>query len=135
MTTYITPPAKSSKLGALWFGLLAGPIIWSVYFMVGYGLVEFVCKLGLLGFNLLGLSAVSVIITGLTLVALLATLYGGFLAYRKWQQLKRDEADQVNRGRAEESRVFMALAGVLLSGLFALLILLTGLPALVLRPC
>jgi hypothetical protein len=135
MTIYSAPSTETRSLWALWFGLLAGPLIWSVYFMAGYALVEFACKLGLLRFNLLGLSAVSAIIIGLTLVALLATLYAGFVAYQKWQRMRRDESDQVDRGRAEKSPMFMALAGVLLSGLFALLILLTGIPALVLRPC
>ena len=37
--------------------------------------------------------------------------------------------------RAEERHRFMALGGLLLSGLFALAILLTGIPALVLEAC
>lgn len=131
MTTQ-TPSSSAPNLWALWFGLLAGPLVWSVYFIAGYGLVEFACKLGLLQFNLLGLNAIAAAIIGLTLIALLVTLYAGLLAYQKWQQVRRDELDS---GQAEKSRVFMAQAGVLLSGLFALLILLTGIPAFILRPC
>jgi hypothetical protein len=116
-------------------GLLAGPIIWSVYFLAGYGLTEFVCKLGLLEFRILGLPALSAIIAGLTVAALLVTLYAGFLAYRRWQQVAADEPGEGQPSRLEENSQFMALAGVLLNGLFALTILLTGVPVFFLPAC
>jgi hypothetical protein len=134
MTTYPSR-AEITERRSLWVGFLAGPVIWSVYFMVGYALAEFACRLGLLRFNLFGLTALSAIIIGLTLISLAATLYGGYVAYRRWQELRREGQDQLDQGRAERSGPFLAFAGVLLSGLFALLILLTGIPALILSPC
>jgi hypothetical protein len=125
----------TGHLRSLWFGLLAGPITWSVYFMAGYSLIEFTCKLGLLEFRILGLAALSAIVVGLTLIALLVTLYAGFLAYRNWQQVQEDEPDRAQQSRPEENSRFMALAGMLLSGLFSLLILLTGIPTFFLPPC
>ena len=125
----------TGQLRSLWFGLLAGPIVWSVYFLVGYGLTEFVCKLGLLEFRILGLAALSAIIVGLTLVALLITLYAGFLAYRNWQRMKEDEPDEGQPSWPAENSQFMALTGLLLNGLFSLTILVSGIPAFFLPPC
>jgi hypothetical protein len=133
--TSITPQTYSGHLRSLWFGLLAGPIAWSIYFLVGYGLTEFVCKLGQLEFRIWGLAALSAIIMGLTLVALLVTLYAGFLAYRNWQRVKEDEPEEVQPSPPEENSRFLALVGLLLSGLFSLVILLTGIPTFFLSPC
>lgn len=133
--TSATSPAYSGHLRSLWFGLLAGPIVWSIYFIVGYGATEYVCKLGLLEFRILGLAAISAIIVGLTLIALLITLYAGFLAYRNWQRVGKDASEGPPSHRPEENTQFMAQAGMLLSGLFTLIILLTGIPAFVLPPC
>ncbi|HXV97953.1 MAG TPA: hypothetical protein VEC93_05985 [Anaerolineae bacterium] len=132
---YSAPPTDARQLRWLWFGLLAGPLVWGVYFLGGYGLTEFVCKLGLLKFRILGLPALSATIVGLTMAALLVTLYAGFLAYRNWQQVAAVEPGEGQPNRLEENSQFMTLAGVLLNGLFALTILLTGLPAFFLPSC
>ena len=115
--------------------LLAGPLIWSVYHIVGYLLVEVACRTGILAGRILGLSALWWILIVLTVAALLATLYAGFLAYRNWQDTRTistevEEADLV-KGRTR----FLALSGLLLNSLFAVIILLDGIPALVLRLC
>lgn len=133
--TSTTSATYSGQLRSLWFGLLAGPIVWTIYFLLGYGLIESVCKLGLLESRILGLATVSTVIVGLTVLALLITLYAGFLAYRNWQRIKDDELDGSQSDRPEENSRFMALAGLLLSGLFSLTILLTGVPAFILPPC
>lgn len=119
----------------LWFGLLTGPIVWSVYFLVVYAIVEVACWAGLQGSDLEGLNALSFIVLGLTFAALLITFYFGFLAYRTWQRMSRHTANYAGQSQAEQRSGFMAFAGVLLSGLFALTILLNGIPALILRPC
>jgi biopolymer transport protein ExbB/TolQ len=141
-----TAPRTDRHLRSLWFGVLAGPITWTVHFLVGYGLVEVACRLRLLESQLLGLTALSVIILVLTLVALLVTLYAGFLAYRNWRRMqverregvkqRREAAERSDQRRlVEESGRFMAFGGVLLNGLFSFVILVTGIPVLILPPC
>lgn len=127
--------AQQPNARALWRGFLAGPITWIVYFMIGYLLVEVVCKSDFLNFSLLGFPAVSAIILLLTIISVFITLYSGFANYRKWQQAPGDKGldftEQLDPGPVR----FMALAGLLLSGLFALIILMTGISVFMLRPC
>jgi hypothetical protein len=110
---------------SLWFSLLGGPIVYSVYFMAVYFLGEVACRVALGGVTLFGLNGISFWTAILTVVAALIAAYGGFTAYRNWQRTRRDE-DQ----RLEESASLMAFIGMWLSGLFTGIIILTGLPAL-----
>lgn len=129
--TEITPVRESSRYRSLLFIFLGSPIIWGLHFMAVYGLGEVACKAGLLRFRVLWLSGPSVIVIVLTLIAFAAALYVGFLAYRRWQQVEDDD----ERWRGEAEGEFMALVGLLFSGLFAATILVSGIPALFLRPC
>jgi hypothetical protein len=120
-----------------WFHFLGGPVLWSVHFLVSYGWVEFACRVRLLVLHstILGLTVLSWSVLVLTFVAVLATLYVGWSAYRNWQRLRESQETNELEAWGVESRRFMALSGIGLSALFALVILLSGLPALVLGPC
>jgi hypothetical protein len=122
---------------SLWFGLLAGPIVWSVYFLIGYGLAEVACRTDALSFNLFSWPALAIAIIGLTLLALLITLYAGVLAYRNWRQAgDRSLLYYSEQELSERYNQFMAFAGILLNLLFGFVIFLTGLPAFFLQqPC
>jgi hypothetical protein len=85
--------------------------------------------------TILGLTVLSWSVLALTLVAVLATLYVGWSAYRSWQGLREPQETNELEAWGGESRRFMALSGICLSALFALVILFSGLPALVLGPC
>jgi hypothetical protein len=110
--------------------MLSGPIIYSLHFVAVYLLVEAACRVDGLRFEVLGLDGIAFWVVVLTLVAVLVTAYSGLVAYRNWQQLGGPE-DR----RFEDSATLMAFAGVWLNGMFAVLILLTGLPALFLVVC
>lgn len=144
------PQTDKYDLNSAWYFVLTGPLTWSVYFLVGYGLIEAACKAGLLEAQLLGLTVLSLVILALTLVALLVTLYAGFVAYRNWRPIGTHRELAMGQGPVapmgqnaddrpsrpdEDAGRFMGFAGVLLNALFSLLILVTGLPALVLNPC
>jgi hypothetical protein len=120
-----------------WFHLLGGPILWSAHFLVSYAWVEFACRVRplVLDSTILGLTVLSWSILILTLVAMLATCYVGWLAYGSLRGLRESQEMNEQDSWGVESRRFMARSGILLSALFALVILLTGLPALVLGPC
>ena len=120
-----------------WFHFLGGPVLWSVHFLVSYSWVEFACRVRLivLDSTILGLSVLSWSVLVLTFVAVLATLYVGWSAYRSWQRLRKSQEPNELEAWGVESRRFMAFGGIVLSTLFGLVILLTGLPALVLGPC
>jgi hypothetical protein len=111
------------------FGLVNGPIVYSVYFLIVYFLVEGGCKSGLVRTQLFGFDSVSAWIVLLTLIATAATGLGGVVAWRGLRQSRH------NIRRTDAYSHFMGVAGLGLNGLFALLILLTGLPVLLLEMC
>src|ERR671922_1940171 len=81
MTTFIS---RSHLSRSPWFHLLGGPILWSAHFLISYAWVEFACRVRLLVLHstLLGLTVLSWSVLILTLIAMLATLYVGWAAYR-----------------------------------------------------
>jgi hypothetical protein len=133
--------AKSLSLSHLnrspWFHLLGGPILWSAHFLISYAWVEFACRIRLfvLDSTVLGLTALSWSVLIFTLIAVVATVYVGWSAHRSWLRIRESKQTNELESWGVESRRFMALSGILLSALFSLVILLTGLPALVLGPC
>jgi hypothetical protein len=135
MTT--VPPADTTNIRYLWLAALAGPVAWSIYFMLGYSLTEFSCTLGILTSTVLGLSLISIIIIVLTLLALAGTIYAGWWAYRLWRVSPEHELGESLEpaSLADRPRLFMVFTAIGFSAIFSLLILLTGIPALVLRPC
>jgi len=115
---------------SLWFSLLAGPIVYSLHFMLVYFVVEAACVVGLLRFAWLGINGIAWVVVALTILAALLNGLAGVLAYRHWQQRKESEG-----GTRGSYAPFMALVGVSLNALFTVTILVTGLPALFLQPC
>lgn len=115
---------------SLWYGLVGGPIVYSLHFLAVYLLAEAACKADLLRYRIWGLEAISFWVVVLTVVAAAITGYGAFLAYRNWRRTRENEAQGLPSYPS-----FMAFTGLWLSGLFTVTILLTGLPALFLVLC
>lgn len=138
--TQTTRPSEAQvpqdQARVLWLDLLSGPVIYSVYFLAGYLLVDIACHANLLAYTVLGLSLISVVVLGLTLVALALSLYASFVTYRRWKRMRGTSEWDDERGRLTEGpEQFMTFGGLLLNALFAFLILVTGISALVLWPC
>lgn len=125
-------PPRSS-----WFYLLGSPVVWGAHFLVSYLWVEAVCQAGpvVLDATILGLTAAAHVVLALTLVSVIAASYVGWSAYRRWRELSQGQDQSASPASLEEGKRFMAFSGMVLSLLFAPIILLTGLPVLVLNPC
>lgn len=134
----------------LWRGLLAGPTIYALYFVTVYFLAEAACQQNLFTDEVSGLPLRSVMILIITLAAAFCTLINGLSNFRRWreqqaptalpprrQQTKTSELSEAAYATAnpDTSLTFMAFGGLLLSMLFTVLILYTGLPILVLQVC
>jgi hypothetical protein len=115
------------ELSVDWLRMLAGPLVWAVYFFAGYGLAEFGCRAGWLAGQIGGLYAASVVIIGLTIAAAAGTAAAGWRTYQRWRTRQRHGS--------QAERWLMDGVGVMLSALFTFLIVMTGLPLLLLEPC
>jgi hypothetical protein len=107
--------------GASWFGLLAAPLAWSIYHVCGYALVPSICE-----------TADRRVLHLVTGFALAVALTGLFVALR--DERRRSSASPSDAGADGRSR-FMAIAGIGLSALCALALVLDGVAQILLDPC
>jgi hypothetical protein len=117
------------------YQMLAGPVIWSLYFIVGYEYTEVACSIPHTGFPVWLYMASTQVIVVLTLLATLAIAGAGWLSWRRWRQFQNDSHATAQLDDHDVPDRFLAQAGILLSVLFVLLTLLTGTAALFLEIC
>ncbi len=107
---------------ALWFGVLAGPMAWSLQFQASYALTPYVCE-----------SHLVILLYGVSVAALGFCTLGSLTAYRVWVKAGR-EHHAAGPGVVGRSRL-MALAGLGSSAFFLLVILAQALPIVLIDPC
>lgn len=124
--------ASQVKVGrpTLWFGVLGGAIAWTLHLMLAYATAEFGC-IGRLGDqSYLGISTVAWLELALTVAMASASSAATAVAYRSHRRLHS------NAETAGPDEKPIALAGLLMSGLFTLIILFESIPILFyLRAC
>jgi hypothetical protein len=113
---------KAGCILSLWTGMLAAPFAFLLNLQISYMLVPWVCVTGqLFWLHLAGA------------LTLLLALAGGFLAWRNW---KKSGQEWRSHERSVESRSrFMAILGLMMSGLFSLIILAQWIANLIIGPC
>lgn len=119
-------PGRGQTRG-LWVVTLGPPGAWAAQFLVSYNLADSLgCSPGALGgLQRTGLPASLGAVTGL---AALACVASGLLALRLWGRLRTADPSPGERAR------WMAMAGIMLSAFFLLVILAALLPIAILRP-
>jgi hypothetical protein len=119
---------------------VAGPVIWSVHFMVVYLIVEAGCSGDGPGLTLFDPPVPRVVTLAVTAAAVAAALACAGWSWRRWRasgaEAAGDEAADLAGGHQDRDRGgTLAFAGFLLSLLSVVTILFVGLPALVLPSC
>lgn len=133
MTTQTVEPYNAPEndtrrtQGRLLMGVLAGPVIYSIYFMAVYLLVEAACRARLLQGTVGGLTGLQGAVVGLTVASVVITLALARFAYRDVQAATSVDAERNQR--------FMVQIGLWLSGFFVVVTLVTGMPILFLAVC
>jgi len=108
-------------IGALWIGVLAGPVAWALDLTVSYAIVQWTCGGG------------PRFVLHLITVASLAIIGGG--AYAAWRALGSGPAVADDGHFPEERGRFMALLGLVTCALFALVVIAGAIPRLILDAC
>ncbi len=103
----------------LWYGVLGAPVVWLARISAASALVPYACATG---------RAWTIHVT--TLVALALSGAAGAIAWRGWRRWERDDG-----ARLGTRSHLVAVSGVLLSGVFVIVIVLEGLAALYMDPC
>jgi hypothetical protein len=125
-----TAVTRSETVGsaALWFGILVGPLAWGLQILIGYSVEEIVCAESSHSEQFLGIS-VETVILGLHVALTALTFFGVLASFRCWRRTTRE--DPSIGGRA----AWMALAGMMVSGLFLIVVVSGFLPSLFLDVC
>ena len=110
------------EIRALWTGLLVPPAAFLLNLELAYALVPTACS-----------SRNQLLVHLVHLGCLALALFGGFTAWRHWK-LTGETWPGGEGGRLSRSR-FMAGLGLLISSLFALVIVAQWIPSFVLDPC
>jgi hypothetical protein len=119
---------------------LAGPVIWSIHFLLVYLVAEAGCTGDGPGLVLFDPPVPTVVTLAATAVAAVACLASAALAYRRWRAIRHepaaDQASDLSGGLQDRNRGgTLSFAGFLLSLLSFVTVLFVGLPALVLPAC
>lgn len=124
---------RSAK--TLWFGMFFSPAVWSLHLLIGYMVSEAACMTNLLDFRVLGVGALLVFLLALTLLAMGAMAWNAWWSYRSWRYYASLDPSEEFPLQAYDRDEFLALSGLLLSGMFLFLLAINVYPFLVLRPC
>jgi hypothetical protein len=106
----------------LWVGVLLPPVAWFLSQQISYVLVPWACATG---------RQFALLLVDLAMILLAGT--GGVMAWRSWQRTSQDHGDEAG-SMLLRSR-FIALAGLLSSGIFVLAILAQAMPSFILSAC
>ena len=107
---------------ALWTGILTGPVVWLISFEINFAMAPWAC-----------VDQRKIALYVVSLIALIVSAGSGMLAWSQWKELG-SELPGDGGGAIPRSRV-MALSGMLLSGMFCLVIIAQAIPELMLGAC
>lgn len=135
------PHAGLVPLAALWFGLFGAPAGWAAQLITNYALNAHFCYPGdtpRASPQFGGVRLVGLLVSAVVLVVSVAALV---VAIRSWRTTRREagrdrspdhhETAEIGEGRTR----FMAMAGILVSGIFLFGVLMNGLPLIAMPVC
>jgi hypothetical protein len=126
----MTAGVRQRAAAPLWFGVLAGPLVWAGQLLLDYGLEEaVVCAPGSepgARFRGVGIETVIQITNA---VAAAVTLTALIVSYRSYRRLRDDDTSEAQRAR------WMATGGMFVSALFLIVTALKFASPFFLTPC
>jgi hypothetical protein len=131
------PGRHAVSPGALWFGLFGAPAAWSVQLMANYALTAHGCFPGSEPRATPYFGGLSTLVLVISAAALAVAAAAGGAAWRSWRTTRAEHPGghehllETGAGRTR----FMALAGLLLSGLFLLGVVMAAIPLFLVPPC
>lgn len=125
MADEVMAPRVPGRIKAI--ALLGGPLAWTLHLAGCYFVVALACTTGWPG--------APAVVLALTVVLGVAAVASGILAFRRWRQVQSAASwlHALNEAGGEEGLLF--LVGLMLAGLFALLIVMNGVSPLLVPVC
>jgi len=122
--------AETIGSAGLWFGVLAGPLVWAAQLLIDYGLDEMIaCAPANHHRGTFAGVGIETVIQITNAVATVIAFLAFAVSFRAYRRLRTDDATPAFRAR------WMAIAGMFLSGLFLMVIVLKFASPVFLSPC
>ena len=112
---------KGSTSAALWYAILVPPLAFAADLVLGYALVQHACSTG--HFYVLHV---------LTIIALALTVSAALIGWREYNRIPKADDEG---GSPFDRAHFMAIAAMIWSAAFIIIILANGVPRMILSPC
>jgi hypothetical protein len=131
------PARHDVALPALWVGLFGAALAWTLQELIGYAVVSHACFPSWQPYRLPKAAGTWGVTVALSLVLLVLGAAGTWTAYRSWTRTGASGEDslhhqtEVGEGRAR----FMALAGLLVSGMILFTMVMNVLVLFLIDPC
>ena len=133
------PSPHRNRISVSWLlaGLAVPPVAWALEMLMSYGISSNACPLTRMPDPKPGFSGEAIVLIVLQLACLVATTASGLMSWRHWQRVRSEKTDSehshmtIGDGRSR----FMALAGMLTAGMFAVAILFNVLEPMILPLC
>jgi hypothetical protein len=126
-------------LAPLWFGLLGGPVAWTLQLLIDYPLVAHYCFPDAAKRVVPTIDSLHLLVSVVSLLALAVAVTALLTAVRSWRESGGEfggERSELTEAAPPPGRVrFMSLGGILASGLTIVGIVLHGGFVLMLAPC
>lgn len=135
------PAPRSSRTGpgvvSLFAGMVIAPLAWALQLLIGYGLAAHACYPTDIALSAPLWPHLREIVGGISALLWLLLAVGFFIAWRNWQATRAHAGDGAERsGESGGARSrFMALCGLLVSALFAIVQLFTSMGILWIPAC
>lgn len=127
------------SIGALWFGLLGGPVAWTLQLLIGYPLVAHYCFPDAARRLVPTIDSLHLLVLLTTAIALAVAMLALITALRSWRAsggvLENAHTDSTEEAPPVGRVRFMALGGIVASGITILGIVIQGGFILMLAPC
>jgi hypothetical protein len=147
MTTAVHPaPTRNApgggavSLRALWFGLFGAPLAWSIQELVSYATVSHACYPSWEPLTLPRFAGTWTIAFVVSLLTLALGVAAALTAWRSWRRTKRQDREETDaearQAEIGEGRTrFMAMSGLIVSGMVLYNMVLNGLTLFLVPPC
>lgn len=134
---HAAPARQTVRPRSLWFGLFGGPAAWSVQLLINYSVTAHFCYPKNIPLSEPSFGGMWMIAAVVNALMLLVTLSAGATAITSWRSA-RDEMVGSHNALLEDGtgRIrFMAYAGMLVSGLFLLALIMSAMPLFIVPAC
>lgn len=119
----------------LWFGLLSGPVVWAVHFLLIWAVTEMGCVPGAEQVNVISPQVIRIIVLLASALALLAMGAGVWAAQRRRRTLHEPHDNGLDPQETSKRAWFMVNMSLLLNPFFAAGVILEASALLVLPVC